>query len=798
MVQSINRPSDEAWVDLLVAAGHVYIRQEDGSILVFDLVQPAMPVRVGTFRADPSGATHIALSGDVLLAARSNSLSLFDLAQPDVAMSFAAYTLAGEAQALAACSQLAAVVVDGAEPGLELVEVRASGQPSRAGFLPMPAALVDQVYCAGNYVYAAQAGGLAVIDISQPDKPRQIGFFASKNAIQAAAFAGSQAYLLDADQKLHVLDLSAPAAPSATGTLDVGAAHDLAVAGGYVFASAKRELLIVDVSDPARPRLANQVAWGFSGTFDLAVEQLYLWAHDYYGQIFVYDITQPGEPVRIGAGLSQLTGAEFDVNSSFAAVGSAAGGVEVFAWSPAVVATFNAGQEIAFSPTAALTFGLQPAQFQLAASDTVYDTVYGRVRFTYYRPAVGRSMGVGALSQLVPPFTLEVVDESSGALLEPTAPFSVKVHLTAGQLAQVEPSSVRLYVWSGTGWTPLENSTLDAAQGILSAVTDELAPWTVLATPRQTGRTVFLPYMAQPPEGVDVAIDLIELTQSTQTAANSVPLVAGRATLARVYAHGEQPAPVRDLTLTLSARRDGALLSGSPLTVSSWAAFAQWDRGQYGMSFNFSLPLAWTHGNVTLSAELTRGQGALDVNLANNRREAQARFVDVPSLDLMLVPIRVIRTSGTIVAAPTQEEVTDWILRAYPIAGIRVAYHAPITFRGDLTTDREFEQLLQLVTDLRKSEGAPGARVYYGLLPPLDFAKWSGVGWVGVRARRSGRMTASRRAMRSAITSDAITPPAATPPVWTQLTRMPRRRSGNMALISACTRSGSRSTAKTL
>ncbi len=58
-----------------------------------------------------------------------------------------------------------------------------------------------------------------------------------------------------------------------------------------------------------------------------------------------------------------------------------------------------------------------------------------------------------------------------------------------------------------------------------------------------------------------------------------------------------------------------------------WAVFSAWDRGVYGTSFNVPLPLDWTHGSVTLTADLRRGDGVKDGDPTNNRRTLSAQFL---------------------------------------------------------------------------------------------------------------------------------------------------------------------------
>ncbi|MDX1664043.1 MAG: hypothetical protein R3272_09630, partial [Candidatus Promineifilaceae bacterium] len=114
----------------------------------------------------------------------------------------------------------------------------------------------------------------------------------------------------------------------------------------------------------------------------------------------------------------------------------------------------------------------------------------------------------------------------------------------------------------------------------------------------------------EPDDGppVPFAGNPIEVTQAVQTPENSLPLVDGKTTVARVYLNNTSGAPA-DLTVYLYGTRGGADLPGSPLTAA-FTAPTSVDRTQLDDTANFQLPDSWTSGNVTLSARAARWLGA--------------------------------------------------------------------------------------------------------------------------------------------------------------------------------------------
>ncbi len=135
------------------------------------------------------------------------------------------------------------------------------------------------------------------------------------------------------------------------------------------------------------------------------------------------------------------------------------------------------------------------------------------------------------------------------------------------------------------------------------------------APPAQTGSfSVDVPTFTNPQIGISVAQAAGDPAQLGANGASvsydGVPLVAGHATLVRVFADpvGLLAPGTSGLTATLSGSSDGKPLPGSPLlpdqggpTALGASSFTT-QLGEEDTSFNFLLPSSWTTGNVTLTA----------------------------------------------------------------------------------------------------------------------------------------------------------------------------------------------------
>jgi hypothetical protein len=253
-------------------------------------------------------------------------------------------------------------------------------------------------------------------------------------------------------------------------------------------------------------------------------------------------------------------------------------------------------------------------------------------------------------------------------------------------------------------------------------------------------RRVYLPLITRPAT-IDLVLNQVEITQSVQNGSNTVPMVAGRPTVARVYVTVSGVTEASNVIVEASATRNGVPLPGSPRRSDPRTVTTSVSRGNYASSFNLALPAEWLSGNVRLSIVVDPDNRITEVNETNNSRTQTLEFLAVPRLDLTIVPVQYTHTpNGRTYPAPTRDTVSDWVMRAYPIPGINVRLRAPVAFTGDLRRGDEWERLLDLITDVKLSDGAPSSRVYYGLIPIASGSdRWfssgiAGIGWVGLRA----------------------------------------------------------------
>ncbi|HUM72381.1 MAG TPA: CARDB domain-containing protein, partial [Chloroflexota bacterium] len=274
---------------------------------------------------------------------------------------------------------------------------------------------------------------------------------------------------------------------------------------------------------------------------------------------------------------------------------------------------------------------------------------------------------------------------------------------------------------------------------------------TALALISQMGRTaplfagsnqfIFLPIVTKP-VSADLTITGVEITQATQKVDNSVPLVANRNTVVRVFAEAPVGGPMNNVVVRLTAVRNGVTLnpiSSAPITIPTTT-----DRSNFNSSINFILPANWLSGNVSLTATIDPDNTIPESNESNNSLIQAMNFNDVPDLQIVIVPINYTHTGAV---APgyypgqSADHISDWIRSAYPVDAVNVTMRTPYNFTGNLATQADWIDLLNRMLTVKLADGHAENTpiVYYAFVPISNgstqwfFSGIAGIGWIGAR-----------------------------------------------------------------
>ena len=142
-------------------------------------------------------------------------------------------------------------------------------------------------------------GGMELIDVSQGDRPRRTGSHRVAGPMVTVGFAAGRAYVVDRAGTLRVMDTEAPPGSEVTGAVALGVStYDLAeMDGALLVAAGEAGLLVVDIRDRDRPRLmATLKMTGEARAVVVQGRTAYLALGS--GGIAMVDVTDPSQPVR--------------------------------------------------------------------------------------------------------------------------------------------------------------------------------------------------------------------------------------------------------------------------------------------------------------------------------------------------------------------------------------------------------------------------------------------------------------------------------------------------------------------
>jgi hypothetical protein len=154
----------------------------------------------------------------------------------------------------------------------------------------------DYVYVTAGYSDSHQKG-LRIFDIHTPSRPAQIGFFPFFDFAGGVALSGNYAYVGTSRYRvssiLHVVDITNPTRPIEVGSLsdsyNWNVSH-LVVGGDHLYAGSK----IIDISFPTLPLEVGSLP--VSGNMEIEGNLIYVAA----GSLEILDATDPANPIMVG------------------------------------------------------------------------------------------------------------------------------------------------------------------------------------------------------------------------------------------------------------------------------------------------------------------------------------------------------------------------------------------------------------------------------------------------------------------------------------------------------------------
>lgn len=213
----------------------------------------------------------------------------------------------------------------------------------------------------------------------------------------------------------------------------------------------------------------------------------------------------------------------------------------------------------------------------------------------------------------------------------------------------------------------------------------------------------------------NLSISHIEITQAIQDEGNTVPLISGKTTYVRVYVDcGEGCSSIPGVTGELTASRQGIpekqTLLPKPFSISSYHESWIDQRGFIRKTLNFTLPLEWSSGTITLSIEVGNEQWFMTVT-----------FVDAKSISIAFVPIR---DNGNEIGSLDLKSAQTSMKKVYPVSEIKFKqlptweWKRPLYCSFLIITSEVNKCLRQnLINQLNNLYQTENGDFIYGLLP---------------------------------------------------------------------------------
>lgn len=240
-----------------------------------------------------------------------------------------------------------------------------------------------------------------------------------------------------------------------------------------------------------------------------------------------------------------------------------------------------------------------------------------------------------------------------------------------------------------------------------------------------------------PTATLDLQIGKLQLTQSTQTLDNTVPIVAGKAGLIRVFVLANQTNTATP-SVQVTLLNNGVPVAGYPkiipapggnvpVTLLEASLASSWNLAVPGT--DLSTP---TGGGYSLQALVDPTNAVDEADMTNNTATVSLPGTTVPIFKTTIFPVVLASGSGNISAANKAQWVAR-LAKMYPVAGVDVVVGAPFT--GSVSTldpndvDGHWGTLL---VDLRTKHQADGVadRYYYGALNVSYASGVAGLGYV--------------------------------------------------------------------
>jgi hypothetical protein len=277
---STNVPNSSS---VATAGRYSYVVTSSGTLVSFDVSNPASPLQLQSFSTGLSAPVNVVLSSHyAYVTDTTNGLVIVDVSNPDAMVKTGSInSLGGQVNSVAIQGRYAFVV---ANNHLAIVDISNPAVPVQVGSPYTTGINAQSIAVQGRYAYLSDnANGVDIIDITNTAAPSKVSTNVSSPGTAnttGIVVQGRYAYVSDVTNGLIIFDVSNPTTPTKAGSSNTNlttgnGARMVAISGRYVYLPSygDNDLAIFDVSNPASPSAVG--AFSFSHPMSIAVEGRY-------------------------------------------------------------------------------------------------------------------------------------------------------------------------------------------------------------------------------------------------------------------------------------------------------------------------------------------------------------------------------------------------------------------------------------------------------------------------------------------------------------------------------------------
>ena len=208
---------------------------------------------------------------------------------------------------------------EGGEQYFIAMDVSDPTQPTLADSVRVVGRPAQMVLCDDVIYAAAWTPGLTMVNVHEPGHPAWLGTWRESAGVSALTLRDGLGYLIEGEEGLKVLDLADPLHPEPLAHLPLpGTQRDVKLAETLAYTVDFTDALnVIDVGDPLAPQLLASIAADVR-----AAEITSGFAYLATGEdgLLVYDLSDPAQPVPVGACMHPGFGWDVAVRGDFAYV----------------------------------------------------------------------------------------------------------------------------------------------------------------------------------------------------------------------------------------------------------------------------------------------------------------------------------------------------------------------------------------------------------------------------------------------------------------------------------------------